>query len=74
MDNLLEKEKFILSETTLKEEGSFIYELHNNQFFNKDKLNLLLNECQLLLGSYKEHGKSRNYPDILKGIMMVILE
>ena len=69
MGNLLEKEKFILSETTLKEVGSFIYELHNNQLFNKDKLNFLLNECQLLLGLYKELGKSKKYPDILKGVV-----
>ncbi|MFG0515899.1 hypothetical protein [Kluyvera intermedia] len=67
--NLSEKEKFILSETTLKEASSFIYELHNNQLFNKDKLSLLLSECQLLLGLYKEHGKSESYPDILKGIV-----
>ncbi|MEZ2585827.1 hypothetical protein AB2B46_11745 [Kluyvera intermedia] len=69
MGNLSEKEKFILSETSLKEASSFIYELHNNQLFNKDKLSLLLSECQLLLGLYKEHGKSESYPDILKGIV-----
>ena len=69
MDNLFKKESFIISETTLKETGSFIYELHNDQFFNKDKLNLLLNECQLLLHLYKENGKSEKHPEILKGII-----
>ncbi|HEX4504040.1 MAG TPA: hypothetical protein VH187_23215 [Scandinavium sp.] len=69
MDNILKKEEFILSETVLKRDGSFIYELHNNHFFNKDKLSCILAECELLPGLYKDHGKSENYTDILKGIV-----
>ncbi len=64
----MEKEKFIIYETVLKEEGSFIYDLHNNQNFQKEKINLLLTECRELLGIYKDNGKSNKYATILTGM------
>lgn len=71
MDNLLKKEKYILSETVTKERGSFIYELHDNHFFNKEKLDRLLIECKSLSSLYKKNGKSEQYCDVLKGVVSI---
>lgn len=68
VDSLMKKEKFIASETIFTEKGSFIYELHNDRFFNKVKLELLLSECLSLSILYKNLGKSERYNEILKGI------
>jgi len=60
---------FILSETNLKKLGSFIYELHNNAFFDKGKLEFLLKECRILSDLYDKNGKTTQYVSVLKGIV-----
>lgn len=71
MDRLFEKEKAVLSETILKKKkGSFIYEFHYNNFFDKNKLNDLLHECKSLSDLYRIHGKSEKYPAVVKGVVL----
>lgn len=48
MDTRIKLEKYILNEFQAKDSQTFLYQLHENSYFDKEKFSILLNICDSL--------------------------
>lgn len=71
VDRWYEIDRYILTESQAKDEKTFLYQLDENFFFEKDKFNTLLFNCKDLANQYKSFGKSDNYIEVTKGIFII---
>ena len=71
MDNRIKLEKYILNEFQAKDSQTFLYQLHENSYFDKEKFSILLNICHSLAKAYGEFGKTDNYNEVLKSLFVI---
>jgi hypothetical protein len=71
MDKRIKLEKYILNEFQAKDSQTFLYQLHENSYFDKEKFSILLNICDSLAKSYGEFGKTDNYNEVLKSLFVI---
>jgi len=71
MNEIQEIEKFLIKEVNIKNENTFLYKLHYDKIFDKEKFDLLLNSCFCLIEYYEGKGKTDNSIEIIKGIIIL---
>ena len=71
MDKREKLEKYILNEFQAVDNKTFLYQLHEDWFFNKKKFSKLLTKCNKLTKEYCKFGKSNNYNEVVKSIFVI---
>lgn len=71
MGRRYEIERYVLTEFRAKDEKTFLYQLNENSFFDKDKFNTLLSNCDDLANEYKSFGKTDDYIEVTKSIFII---
>ena len=71
MDKRKKLEKYILNEFQAVDNKTFLYQLHEDCFFNKKKFSKLLTKCNSLTKEYCEFGKSNNYNEVVTSIFAI---
>ena len=71
MNDIKEIEKFLMQEIDINNKNTFIYKLHYEAVFEKEKFDLLLNRSSYLIEYYENNGKTNNSMEIIKGIIVL---
>ncbi|OCG26450.1 MULTISPECIES: Imm41 family immunity protein [unclassified Gilliamella] len=71
IQNITQLENAIIHQAQAEDEQSFLYQLHELSFFDKSTFNQLLNNCQALAKAYQQLGKTNNYNEVVKGILLI---
>lgn len=71
MDRRSEVERDILAEAQAKNENSFLYQLNERFFFDKEKFNKLLSKCDELANEYQFLGKTDNYSKVTRATLVI---
>lgn len=71
MQNITQLEQIIINQSLAEDEQTFLYQLHELSLFDKTKFDQLLTNCLVLANTYHQSGKTDNYGQVVKGILLI---